>query len=939
MYQVTLKLQTRLKVLPTVQKRGREFSLLKFIACCLLSLICILRAGQLQAQSLPQASPLNQPSQKEKGGTLGISIQTEQETFTNTVKSELPLFIPATVLSEQLPSEEAPQRQEDIAASSLEKTNEETSTYEEIVEPVTYLKSAIEALEKDVEVAKNNDEALARQRVEIDALISGADLYLESLQPRYQGLQQQIEKLGPAPLKDQPLEAPAIAAERSHISALSSAIDGAIKTTGLIQYRARELLSHVQELRTQIFTSELFRRHQSPYTLAAWNDILETIPEIMDTLKWTAWRWQRTVQDNLISLVAIISSSLVLYLGLALSRKKILSQRLDGKKVFAAPFFHRAGVAGWVALLLVVPSSLALIIISFGFDHLGLWFLDKERHVYSVLPPLLTYIGVRSLALAIFEPSRPQWRILNLDNTAASSLSNTLTAIGFVYAVDYLLKEAIRILAMPLSVSIIVATLSSLALALLLFKIVFTRFSPQQQSFFEEDPFTEKFASSPQEFFKKQNLAEEVSRLYPFYMKIPLVGITLFILGASLSGYVALGRFIAQQVIVSGSLIILLILLHIALRVLINREIGPQKLLGRMMYDGLSFDKKRSQTVLRTLHMLADVLLILCVLPLILFTWGFDLADTFAWIKTAVFGFEVAHFHISPIKIVTAITLFGVLLFLTRFTQRWFNKAFVLSGRIEEGIANSLHKAIGYSGITLAVMGALSYAGLDITNIALVAGALSVGIGFGLQSIINNFVSGVILLIERPLKVGDLIVINGHSGRVRNIAVRSTEIETSERSTLIVPNSELISSSLTNWTHRNTYARVNIEVTTSYQADTEHVRNVLEKVASECPLLLEQPKPEASLEKFGANGFEFSLTAMVADVSKKGAAQSDLRHRIAKAFKDNGIEIPYAQYGVHLRDLDFIKMLLSRATQPQRPSSSEEMGNDVVAPHARASGI
>ena len=171
---------------------------------------------------------------------------------------------------------------------------------------------------------------------------------------------------------------------------------------------------------------------------------------------------------------------------------------------------------------------------------------------------------------------------------------------------------------------------------------------------------------------------------------------------------------------------------------------------------------------------------------------------------------------------------------------------------------------VGYAGIALAALLSVSYAGLDITNLAIVAGALSVGIGFGLQSIVNNFVSGLILLIERPIKVGDRIVIGDQQGLVRRISVRATEIETFDRASLIVPNSELITGRVLNWTHRDSLGAVNVKIGVGYDSDPEQVIAILKKCAEDHPEVLRTPAPGATFEGFGDSALLFNSARLAA---------------------------------------------------------------------------
>jgi small-conductance mechanosensitive channel len=234
---------------------------------------------------------------------------------------------------------------------------------------------------------------------------------------------------------------------------------------------------------------------------------------------------------------------------------------------------------------------------------------------------------------------------------------------------------------------------------------------------------------------------------------------------------------------------------------------------------------------------------------------------------------------------------------------------------MDPGLANSIDTVVGYAGTALAALLAISYAGLDVTNIAIVAGALSVGIGFGLQSIVNNFVSGLILLIERPIKVGDRVVIGDQQGLVRRISVRATEIETFDRASLLVPNSELITGRVLNWTHRDTTAAFNVKVGVAYNSDPEQVIAILLKCAADHPQVLQTPPPTAVLEGFGDSALLFNLRISLPDIGAGVGVQSDLRIAIFKALGAAGIEIPFNQVDVNLRDLEAIKRYLGQQLQ------------------------
>jgi len=198
-------------------------------------------------------------------------------------------------------------------------------------------------------------------------------------------------------------------------------------------------------------------------------------------------------------------------------------------------------------------------------------------------------------------------------------------------------------------------------------------------------------------------------------------------------------------------------------------------------------------------------------------------------------------------------------------------------------------------GFIIAIVVALGEVGIDPQKIALVAGALSVGIGFGLQSIVSNFVSGLILLAERPIRVGDQIVVKGDEGFVRRISVRATEIETFDRASVIIPNSELITGVVKNWTHANTLGRLNIRVSVSYDCDAETVLETLKACVSEHPGVLKQPPPTVLLSEFGASALMFDIFCIVPNLGDRGKIKSEIQVAILRQFRAAGIDMTPAQ--------------------------------------------
>lgn len=747
------------------------------------------------------------------------------------------------------------------------------------VDPLTALAQTIEKARRQLnsldELARkqtNDDARLVDLKAKVDDLSRSVLKSTVNLRPRLEEIAKRLTELGDPPKDGQPPEAAEVSSERNRLTDERGRINAITGDAENLSGDAATLANDITEMRRKLFTDTLTRRSILTSDMA--NEATGALAEELDNLSraissWMNFVW-RTKQLQLFSAVMLsIVSALVLLSGGYRMVGFLIRRRADEPD---PSYISRLSVAFWSTLLSALVLGAFLGSCYFFLDVFNVLRPDIAPMLSAALSVMGLVYFVWRLSHAVFAPFQPSWRLVRLSNSGAFWIVAAVVAMTFVNSLDYLLSAVSEALGSPVVLTVVKSLIASIIIGLILVAMTFSRPVLAESG----DP-------------------EAPGRPWPRFLagSLRLAGLGLIL--AALVGYVGLARFVSTQITLTGAVLVMMYIGILSGKAASRQGSFGGTLVGKYIRRRFQLDA----VALDQLGLLAGfgihILALLTGIPLILLSWGFQVQDLELWAYRLFTEITIGNISISLVGILGGVLIFVAGLFGTRWFQRWLDGNVMARSHMDAGVRNSVKTGVGYMGVALAGLIGISAAGIDLSSLALVAGALSLGIGFGLQNIVSNFVSGLILLVERPFKVGDWVVTGTTEGFVRRISVRATEIETFQHQSIIVPNSELINASVGNWTHRNRLGRVEIPVSVAYDSDPNEVMQILLDLANSHALVLHNPEPSVAFMAFGPFSLDFELRVYLADLFNGTQVRNDIRIGILERFREKGIVIPLPQ--------------------------------------------
>lgn len=721
-----------------------------------------------------------------------------------------------------------------------------------------------------------DDLRLAELRIQAEELVTELQTSEAAQKTRLAQIQARLADLGEPPAAGQPAEIAAVTDERNRLTTERAELtvisdDGANLLTS-----ATQAVGSISTLRRDLFTQTLFKRTELSLAVfeEAGNAFAREMVDLGNTLgSWLSFSWKFKTLQFLAAIILSAGAALVFLLG---------GYRLFGRFIERnpaleePPYIKRLSAAFWSTVLKTL-SLAAFLVASFLFlDGFNVLRRDITPIIGAVFGFIWFVYFVWQLTYSVLAPNFPQWRLVRLTDRGAHFLASAIVAMAVVNGLDSVFGTVSEVLNSPLVLTVANSVIASLAIGLVLVGLSFMR------------PILD--GGQP----------DQIGRPWPRWLSLLMRLMGALLILAVLAGYVGLARFVATQIVLTGA-----VLVTVYIGILSGKAVGKQGAFAHTAVgERLAKRFRLGEVALDQVGLVAGLAIygfaLLLGVPLILLTWGFQITDIEVWIYRFFTQITIGNISISLVGILGGFFLFGLGFLATRWIQKWIDGHVMARSHVDMGVRNSVKTGIGYLGILLAVLVGVSAAGIDLSSFALFASALSVGIGFGLQNIVSNFVSGLILLVERPFKVGDHVVTGTTEGIVKRISVRATEIETFRKQAIIVPNSDLINSPVGNWTHRNKIGRSEVPISVSYHSDPQKIMDILLELVDQIPEVLRNPEPHVEFLSFGPSSLNFELRFHLADAGEGLRIRNNLRIAILNRFREEGIEIPFPQQEIVL---------------------------------------
>ncbi|MDQ0506322.1 DUF3772 domain-containing protein [Xanthobacter agilis] len=756
-------------------------------------------------------------------------------------------------------------------------------------------RAALDALEAGLSVEGLRASDLDDLRGRLDPIRRDLQQLADDIGPRLADARVRLKSIPPKPGEGAPPEDPGVTADRDRLQKTTGDLDAVLGPIRTLADRGAQATDRISARRRALFTSQLFERSDSILDPGLWAAaIAATGSEVHSTqLLISDWSTYAARRHEPLALTGILVGTflvvaLVVFVGRWL-RARLRTPRPPGGETFTR--LRSAREALKVLVLEATVAPVATVLCVSIIDAFEIIPPRADDLVHGIAIAIIIKAIGTGAARAMLAPGEPWRRMPPISDRAAVITFRYFSWAVWALVVAAVLNALHRVLFVPVGLTVVTSAIMALLIAAFI-----ARFLLHLASSEEDEEAAAQNAPQAAETGRAQAHPIE-GRLWVRFLVWLVVAL---VIGALVTGYVSFAAFVASRVVVASAILGILYVLY--------------GLIDAFFSTGLAADTPRARHLSKTLGLkpanleligvivagLLKLLLFMVAAFLIVGSWGASSTDLMDTMERLSFGIHVGSITISLSSVLYAAIYLLVGIVIARGLQGWISASLLPRTGLEPSLQSSISTIVGYVGVIIAIMGSMSELGLNLENIALVAGALSVGIGFGLQAIVSNFVSGLILLAERPIRVGDTINVKGEEGYVRRISVRSTEIETFDRASVIVPNTDLITGMVKNWTHANTTGRIIITLNVAYDADAEQVRDILVSCACTHPQVLQSPPPRVFLTKFLDSGMVFELRCVVANVDYSLTVKSDLHFQILAKFRAAEIGLvsqPWASLG------------------------------------------